>query len=182
VDADVLVFAPQRFVVDDRWSFALCHEIRIAPGNDHRVRTVEGVNNCVSLYRRGNPFLQFQIFACQSIVANASRPIGFLDAGTRPLTGLSRHVPLPLLTTVGLFTPRILEDIVAGGGEFLRAHADARKGPVYAANLCHSATLPGRRLVPLAESVFLDAIERLVETRGAIVNDVSTVDSRPAPQ
>jgi len=173
VDADVLVFVPERFAVDDRWSYALCHEAVVYRDDVNGHRIVAGVNNSVSLYRRANPFLGFYINACQSIVTNAHGPLEPLVVGTSFLTGLRRLVPFPLLATVGLFNEPVLDDLATGRSAFLRLLAGARPGPFYAANLCRSHGEPGRLpTAPVPQDRFAQAVDRLIATQGAAVNEV----------
>jgi hypothetical protein len=172
VDADVMVFDPERFTVEAPQGYAFCREawLSLSATGDGRVLCSQRVNNAVSVFARGNPFLDFYVHACESIVRRASGPVGKLDVGTQFLTHLHQAMPLPLLGSVALLSPPVLRDLAAGGGPLLHLYRDRFGGPARAINLC--ASLRGQEVggVRLDDALFEAAIERLVATNGEALN------------
>lgn len=183
VDADVLVFDPARFEIGVDAEYAFCREVwvekfslrRAARGGLKALRRPglycrRRVNNSVAVFTRGNSLLDFYIHACEQTVGGARGEISNLQVGTFFLTSLHRKFALPLLDDVGLFSPLVMRDIAAGGGPCLKVYAEEFGTPVRAANLC--ASYSGREYdgVSLTERTYDAVSERLLETRGEIVN------------
>lgn len=183
VDADVLVFDPSRFEIDAAEEYAFCREVwiekfslRRAARSGFKNLRLPGlycrrrVNNSVAVFARGNSLLDFYAHACARMVRGARGEISNLQVGTFFLTALDRKFALPVLDDVGLFSPLVLRDIVAGGGRCLKVYAEEFGAPVRAANLC--ASFSGREYdgVTVTESMYEAASRRLLETGGEIVN------------
>ncbi len=170
VDADVLVFDPERFAVEAPEGYAFCREawISVAPGG--RVLCAHRVNNAVAVFARGNPFLDFYIHACEGVVRRAAGAVGKLDVGTQLLTHLQQAMPLPLLGSVALLSPPVLRDLAEGGGPLVRLYRDRFGGPARAVNLC--ASLRGQEVggVRLDDALFEATLDLLVATRGEALN------------
>ena len=171
VDADVLVFAPERFVLDGDAPYALCHELWLRVYAAGEIESEEKVNNAVMLLTQRQPMLDFWIFAVDEILrAHAMHEIGPLTASTLFFTDLATIMPLRVLRNVGLLSPPVVRDIARGGGAVSREWARQFGHPVGAANLC--ASLQDR---PSAGAVVgaaeMDAaIEVLLRTRGSVLN------------
>lgn len=171
IDADVLVFAEDRFVLDDHAAYALCHELWLRVEADGEIRMGEAVNNAVLLVQRGHPMLDFWIFATAEILRNRTpQQINSLTVGTTFLTNLGRALPLRVLRNVGLFTPPLIRDLAAGGGAILDHWAARCAEPIGAANLC--ASMQGREFsdARVDAADMLRAVEILSGTRGEVVN------------
>jgi len=172
VDADVLVFDPERFVLDDAMPYAVCREVWLHLHENHDVTVGEGVNNAVMLMTPQQPILDFWLFAAEEILrTHPPGPIEKLIVGTRFLTELAKALPLLVMNNVGLFSPPVIRAIAHGGGAALQAWARHFGHPVGAANLC--ASLQDRQ----AGGARVDAadlqrtVDNLLRSRGAIVND-----------
>jgi hypothetical protein len=170
VDADVVVFDPARFVVDAPLGYALCREAWIALAPDGRVAHAPRVNNAVAVFRRGSPFLEFYVHACEEIVRGFDGPVGKLAVGTAFLTRLGQAMPLPLLGSVALASPLVLRDLARGDGPMAALFMSRFGGPAGAANLC--ASLRGQELdgVMVDDGLLSAALDRLVESRGEVLN------------
>ena len=158
LDADVLVFAPDRLAIPDERDFYLCRELWLSGFAVSR-----RVNNCACAFTAGTPFLPFYIAACQQLVRDAVGALDPLIAGTRFLTELDRALPLPQLDGVGLFGPAVVRDLAAGGGPYLEALRRA-SGPLHAVNLC--ASFRGKRFrapepFVLDDDVYARAVDAL---------------------
>jgi hypothetical protein len=170
IDADVLVFDPQRFEINVNNSFTFSREVCLYLEDGWCIE--RGVNNSVAVFQRENTFLPFYIECCKRIVRQKDGVISPVDVGPVFLTNLYKMMPFPLVTTVGLFTPPILDDLVEGRTAFIRTYAEACRNPLYAANLCHSLGDPSRLQVPVPEALFAAAVERLIVSKGALINQL----------
>lgn len=171
VDADVLVFAPERFVLDDAAPYALCHELWLRVTEDGRVESEEKVCNAVMLLTRGQPMLDFWIFAVEEILrAHAPHEIGPLTASTQFFTNLAQIMPLRVLRSVGLFSPPVVRDL-GGDGELAREWARRFGSPIGAANLCASLQDRSSAGAMVGEAELQRAVDVLLDTRGAILRE-----------
>ncbi len=173
IDADVVVFNPEKFAVDTSDGHAFCKEVWVDRRNNRmglvRPRVSNRVNNSVMVFCRGSSFLDRYIHDCKSIVRNGSKLAG-CEVGTLYLTGLHKETPMKLIQNVGLFSPLVMKDIVDGKGRFLRAFARAFETPVYAANLCNSFMGKEFKNIYMHERIYDIVTEKLIESVGGIVN------------
>lgn len=181
VDADVVVFDPERFVLDAPDGYALCREAWLSLTPEGRVQSSPRVNNAVSVYARGNPFLDFYVHACESIARGAVGPIPKIAFGTRFLTILSQATPLPLLTSVALASPIVMRDLAAGEDAMVRLYMNRFGAPARAANLC--ASFRGGRIdgVDVDDALLTAVFDRLLATRGEVLNRHAPVDAGAPP-
>lgn len=170
VDADVVVFDPDRLRLEPAEPHALCREAWLSRTPEGLLSCSMRVNNMVAVFARANPLLDFYIHACLTIVREATGRVGRLDIGTKFLTLLQRAVPLPQLTEVALLSPLLLDELRAGRDPLLQIYMEKLAVPVYAANLCSS--FRGQRVdgVALDDGLYAAAVERLVASRGEALN------------
>jgi hypothetical protein len=170
VDADVVIFDPARFTVDAPAGYAFCREAWITRAPDGRIVHEPRVNNAVSVFARGNPFLDFYVHACESIVRRTEGPVGKLAVGTAFLTRLSLAMPLPVLGSVALPSPLVLVDLARGGGSLVGLYMNRFGGPARAANLCSS--LRGHEVegVRIDDALLSAVLDRLVSSGGEALN------------
>ena len=169
VDADVVVFAPERFAIDAAEDYAFCKEVWVEPAADGTLSCSQRVNNSVSVFVRSNAFLDFYVHACHSLVRRKPRPERWA-VGTHFLTALHRILPFRLLTTVGMFSPVMMADLARGTDGALKAYAARFGGPVYAANLCASVREVHCHGVLMDDGLYESVVDNLVRTRGAALN------------
>lgn len=173
MDADVLVFAP------DRLDFELSQ--RIAFPRETWLYPVEGgwgvlqtMNNCVVACPRHDPDLEFIIQATRHRARH--HPIEHnQQLGVQVIRGLHQFLQFPLLPNVGMFSNCVVMAL-ALNKETLLAHQATQHGtPVYAANLSVSDDyLP---VVPEAQKhLAMDILER---TAGDIINARLSAQPRP---
>ena len=182
VDADVLVFHPARFTLDVRRDHAFCSEVWIMRDAAGVQRAHCRVNNSISCYDRGNPFLDFYIHACQQIVRHHPSPVPPLSVGTKFLTGLQPQLRFALVPNAGLLAPPVQAELLAGSEEAPRLLMEHHTGPLYAANLC--AHFQGRATsgVRLSEADFAAVVELLLRSQGEVLNRCRPRDARRAFQ
>ena len=169
IDADVLVFAPERLNLDGDAPYALCQELWLRVNAAQQIETEEKVNNAVMLVTQGQPMLDFWIFAVEEILSvHAPHEIGPLTASTHFFTELATIMPLRVLRNVGLLSPPVVCDLAQGGGALTREWARRFGHPIAAANLCASLQdkLSAGAVVGAAEME--RAVEVLLHSRGAV--------------
>jgi hypothetical protein len=175
LDADVLVFAPQLLKIDTQSGYAFSHEVVLGELPDGRIHiSAPSINNAAMVFEKNHPMLEFYRFATEAILRNPPPgEIARTAVGPQFLRALNSAMPIERLTSVGLFTPRLMIDIAKGGPDFHLCAAYARKFgyPMAAANLCHfirhiNDTASRQRI----DSLFEQAIERLLATQGEILN------------
>lgn len=137
VDADVIVFAPEKLSLPRESLYYFCREIWIDSDAQGLIAR-ELVNNCVCVFEIGNAFLDFYTEAVLKIAQRATGNMLPQVLGTVFLSNLDQLVPIPKLTMVGLFSPGVIRDIVQGGGHYLAAFKQTVNTPIYAANILSS--------------------------------------------
>ncbi len=172
VDADIVIYDPDGFKIDTPVGFSLCHEVWTRRMKDGSVRARTKVNNAVLVFHKNNSFLDFYIFACQSIMHSRDGNIHHDDVGTRFLSSLNATCRLPLLATVGMFSPDMCRAMLDDDEPFLDRYAELCHGPCYAANLCASLTdaNPQRREGNVSDADMLRLVDKLIDTKGARLN------------
>ncbi len=171
IDADILVFDREAFRIDVTNDFAFCYQVWVETRWGTMTK-IGGVNNSVTVFVRGNSFLDFCIWAHEDLVRRGTQ---ILEHGTttRLLSALYQAVPFPLLTNVGLLSPVVAHEIRNGVSRRAQEYAVLHGVPIHAINLCGSLCgklFAGRMLGNDDYDAIVDAMER---TRGAMFrNDV----------
>jgi hypothetical protein len=174
VDADVIVFDPQRFNVETESGYAFSHEVVLGIRPDgQRELSPWSINNSVIVMARGCPMLDFYIFAAEEIVKRTPlQQFSRTMIGPKFLDALSHAMPIERLTCVGLFTPEYMRLLTNDENhEALRAYRSHFGFPMAAANLCHflrGSAAPED--VKHLDALFERGIELLLETKGELVN------------
>ena len=173
LDADVLVFAPEQLRVETSAGYAFCHEVMLGELADGRIHISEpSLNNAAMVFERGHPMLEFYRFATEAVLRHAPPgPIERTAVGPTFLRALNGAMPLERLTNVGLFTPRLMVDIAAGGPHLCAPYARQFGYPMAAANLCHfTRHFADAGARARLDRLFNQAIGVLLDTRGAVLN------------
>ena len=146
LDADVLVFRPERLKLPD---------VAYAVGREHWVqrdgrggwRCYRQVHNAALFFRGDadgrNSLLDFYAdSAARLLRANqAAMPPQFI--GPKLLTALHNVVQLPVMEHIGMISPGLAADLPGGAGGALAAYRARAGVPLAAANLCRSACRAG---------------------------------------
>jgi len=169
VDADMLIVAPERLSVDVGSQFAYCHEVWTYPDDAGHAAVSHRVNNSISVFVKGNAYLDFFIDACEQ-TARALPQMGKLDASTRFLTELHAILPFPILFNVGILSPALMSDIANGNAQFLPTYAQQLRAPIASANLCASLQDQTFQGVAIDARCYEVVIDRCLESRGMVVN------------
>jgi len=173
VDADVLVFKPGTWSVDevDRYAFARETWVGLAPNGNGRA--FSAVNNSVFVCRRGEPDLEFLIDATRH-VASHRRIADNYQVGGDLIKGLRVSLAFETLPTVGMFSSFSVLALARGADEIVALQARLHGGPIYAANLCASENY----VPPVSEAEVTAAMAVLQSTEGQVVN--RWLDGSPA--
>jgi hypothetical protein len=169
VDADVVIFDPERFSVDTQYGYAFCREVWL----EKRWGTLvsdQRVNNCVIVLQEDNSFLDFYIHACEALARSAGARLTDWDLGTNFLSNLGRLVPLPLLTGVGMLSPAVIQALVEDDQAVLARFATDHGHTLSAGNMCGSASEKLGDSGRHTQEVLAAAFGKLLESRGQILN------------
>jgi len=180
IDADVLVFDPDAFRIEIAEEFAFVRETWI----EIRWGTVikhHNVNNSVSVFTRGNSFLEFGIWAHEQLVRDGTRVRQF-GTTTALLTAIHQGAPLPLLRDVGIMNPPLMRALLAGNAKVVDEFAVAHGAPIHATNLTAAlagSVFEGGWVAPEDYAATVDLLER---TRGAAFSAAFVPQSPRAPE
>ncbi len=165
LDADIFVFAPERFVLPAEPGYAFARETWINHWKDDLWVAGSAVNNSALVFRPNQPDLQFLIDAIFHIARH--RPLrGNYQVGGDVVRGLWSSLDFPTLEDVGMFSPDIIRALAGPVRPLLKAQARFHGSEVHAANLCGSAHYLGGA----TEAQVLAAMDRLESSRGNVVN------------
>ena len=169
IDADMLVFEPEKLVVNIERDFLFCHEIWLLKDAANALHVSHRVNNSFTVFCRNNVHLDFFIDACLRI-GKQKITIGKLDIGTNFLSKLRNILPFPLMENVGILSPALMREIVLEEPLGIIEYAQNLISPIACGNLC--ASLKGRDIqgVIADDSLYTNVINALLSTRGDIIN------------
>lgn len=171
LDADVIVFDPERLVIELESGYAFCLQIWVEVRPDGSVIVQRGVNNCTCVFTPDAADLDMLVSLTRHIVAHRQIKSN-LTIGTHLLGGLQPILGFPLFTGVGLFSPWVVRGLAAGETKYVAMQTQAFGYPVCAANL--GGTLQGQ----IVEADYMRAIDVLLESRGDVVNRHLRADRR----
>lgn len=169
VDADVLIFLPERFEVGTEHGYALCMELWCEKKWGELVLD-RRINNCVSVYDRGNAFLPFYIEAMQALARAKGAMLTDWDVGTNFLSSLGRITPLALLGNVAMLSPTLVSALATHDAELLRRYSREMGQVCGATNLCGSALERAGPERANREQQLNEAIDLLLRTQGEALN------------
>ncbi len=187
VDADVVVFAPERLSIPVQEEYAFCREVWLVGGTLLRSKSFvnrvigrerrfhahpPGVNNAIMVFVKGNSFLDFYIHACETMVGKKTGDIDTGEVGAGFLTHLYHRMPFPLINNVGLFSPLITVDLGTGGTSYARVYMGKFGNPIYAANLGTSERNQTYYGVVMTDELYSTVVSQLLSSKGDIVNNL----------
>lgn len=182
VDADVLVFDPGALVFEVPDGFALCREAWMQPGRTG-LSCIYGANQAVVVADRGNPLLDYLVWAHETLVRDRPQNIRPFGTATALLAAIHDATPLPLVTNIAMATPTMLREIASGDAgpvtrEYVRRHGYATQ----AVNLTLSMLGTSFAGTVASEGDCDAAVEVLLATRGAPLDLARAyAPSGPAP-
>lgn len=170
VDADILIFDPEAFQIDVTRDYAFCREIWIERTAQNDIKFKVSTNNSISVYVEGNAFLDFYVHACHNIIGHKAPPFNGLEVGTRFLSNIHRTVFVRTLKDIGLFSPLVTHDMIAGDGTVVDAYINYAGRPIRAVNLCGSHVGKDYQGVCNDEAAYDAVVDILTASRGEAVN------------
>lgn len=167
LDADVLVFAPERLTaaLDLSEGFLFGRELWVQPDDRGRLKGRRNLHNALAAFASGNPFLAFYIDAATRVLQRHEGPMVPQLIGPKLLTALDNMLGLPGTWAVGMASPQVVRDLADGGGpalDLLRSGSPERPA---ALNLC--ASYAGRCAdgVQLGDGLLARASSALVDSK-----------------
>ncbi len=165
MDADIFVFAPDRFDLPSPEGYAFARETWIERWQGDLWSVFASVNNSVVLFRQGQPDLQFLIDTIFHVARH--RPLrGNYQVGGDLVKGLWSSLAFPTFENVGMFSPDIIRALEGKVRPLLKAQARYHGTEVHAANLCGSSNYLGG----VTQVQVMAAMDRLERSRGKAVN------------
>lgn len=169
VDADMLVFDPEAFIIKLERDFMFCHEIWLFTDSTGARQVSHRVNNSVTVFCKNNVHLDFFIDACLRIGREKST-IGKLDVGTHFLSKLRNILPFALMENVGILSPTLMKELVLNKPSVLTEYARQLGSPLACVNLC--ASLEGQDIqgVTANHLMYEQVVDVLLSSRGKVIN------------
>ena len=160
LDADTYLFAPDILSVEIEDTFAIGEETWIEEQENGRLKPRRNLHNAVMVIRRGDPVLPFLIRCTERILTRIDRDtVAPQIVGPKLLGALNSIADFSVIQTVGAFSPLVIRDIAAGGGNALTMFKRRSPHPLAGANLCASLVGLDKPAVPIDA-----AIDKMAET------------------
>jgi len=171
LDADVLVFDPEKFRINVVAGSAFGREVWVQGNGKGGLKAYRNIHNAVALFCRDDTFLDFYAAACEQIIKRAEGGLPPQIVGTKLLTALHNIIGFHLIDTVAMASPPVTRDIASGGGVALDRLSRELDTVPAAVNLCSSlmgATTDG---IDLDEAILVAAINWLLDDRGQVFHN-----------
>ena len=144
LDADVLVFDPDNFTVEQTSGFAFGREIWIQADDRGNPRAFLNVHNAYAVFCKDNCFLSFYQYACEQIISRMEpgpyKGMAPQIVGPKLLTSLHNTLEFELTNNIVMLSPDVLRDIDTDGGPSLNLFLTSLSSRPHGANLCASLT------------------------------------------
>lgn len=124
----------------------------------------------MTVFNQNNSFLDFYIYVCKEIVKNYQCTFFLTEAGTKFLTNLHQNFPLNFFKDLGIFSPLNMYAIAEDKKYFTQEYIKQMGAPIYAVNLCSSFRNTSYQGIEMNDQVYEIVIEKLLETKGELVN------------
>lgn len=175
IDADVVVFDPDKLTIDTTEDYLLCREVWLDTEDEKNLGEgtlfcTQKVTNSLVYFAKGNSFLDFYIYASKSILKNQTGRLSRLAVSTKFLSRLYEIMELPVFPNMGLFSPILMHGIVEDKKSISQLYAESLESPVYAANLCLSFRNQSHKGIMVTDKLFEETIDKLVQTKGEMIN------------
>ena len=162
LDADIFVFRPGALSVDVDEGYAFGREHWVQPGKDAKLRVFNNVHNAVLVFTpEGRTTLDFYRAEAARLLCAAGPDVPAQLVGPKLLTALHNVVRFPLLESVGMASPLVLEDLSKGGGPTWKMLDAAHGGELAALNLSTSLIGGTTDGVAVTETLLHAAVDNL---------------------
>lgn len=158
-DADFLLFAPERWVWPAE-SYALGREVWIQAHEtrgSQRLKAYVKVHNAFMVFCRGNAFLDFYTETAGRLLASHNGSMSPQFIGPKLLTAIHNIAQCPVLESMGMLSPLLVQDLIKGRGGALDLFRLRSKQPYAGVNLCSSMVEKGE----LTDQAMIAVIESL---------------------
>ncbi len=143
LDADVYVFDPDNLIIDPAANFAVANfavgrQVWVQADARGKLKSYRQVHNAVLAFHRQSSALDFLL---ESVLALANRHEGTASPqllGPKLLTALHNILGFSVIESIGMASPRVLQDLANGGGEALDQLTADSATALAALNLCTS--------------------------------------------
>ena len=138
LDADVLIYKPEALQLPSV-DFAVGRECWLSLSGD-TPKIGRAVHNAVLLFERGNPLLDFYCWSAEHMLTRHNGPMVPQLVGPKLLTLLHNAIELPVLESVGVASPTLIESLARAERDLLALVDQAHGGQLAALNLSASVT------------------------------------------
>ena len=141
LDADVLVFAPERLTAAlalPAGGYLFGREVWVQPDAKGRPHARRNLHNALLAFAPDNPVLDFYRHAARRVLGRHDGPPVPQLIGPKLLTALDNMIQLDATWAVGMASPLVVRDLAAGGGPALTCLKQTAPTPPAALNLCAS--------------------------------------------
>lgn len=162
LDADVFIYAPERFQLNPAEGFTFGREYWIVPDRNNGLKVHKNVHNAVLDFSHvGQNTLRFYRDTALRLLERAIDKVPPQFVGPKLLTALHNVVQFPLTDAVGMTSPLVLRDLAQGDGLAWR-RLQSLHGPELAAlNLCSSMWETNTDDVTLSRRMISDVVDGL---------------------
>jgi hypothetical protein len=168
IDADVLIFSPIGFTVETDQGFAFGRESWVQPNANGGIKVYKNVHNAISVFCKGNSFLEFYIHSSLNILKRADGPLVPQIIGPKFLTALHNIIGFNLIEDVGMASPLVIDDLANGGGVAWDLLEKTNPVHVSALNLCTSLVEKDVNGVHVSDSLVEQAVSTLLDIRRTV--------------
>ena len=169
IDADVMIFSFEKFILPLDEEYAFCREIWLQPVSRNKLGFSQNVNNAVMIFSKKSSFLDFYIHACKEIVKHNVN-LSHTSVGTKFLTNLNSQFPIAKIKNVGLFSPFVNYAINMNIEHIIKFYMENFGHKIYAVNLCTTFLNMNYCGINLTDEDYTSVISKLLETKGDIIN------------
>jgi len=115
-DADFLIFDPQKLILP-QVDFAFGREVWVQRDGNGKLRAYSKLHNALMMFRRENPCLDFYLDSAKRLLTLNQGGVPPQFIGPKLLTALHNIAQFPVIETAAMFSPLVLRDLLAGGGQ-----------------------------------------------------------------
>ena len=172
MDADLLVFQPERLRLPACPTFRYCKEVWLQRTPSGDIAPLFRVNNSVCLFGpEGLSHLDEYIQHCLTLVRGSGHMTSALTVGTDVLTRSFPHGGN--IDCIGMLSPVLLQAVLREERDVIARYAAWQGAPVFAVNLCNNYRTGFGEVAGLFDYLVEEAVAELLETQGGLLGDAA---------
>lgn len=172
LDADVFIYAPDRFELQPQQDFAFGREYWIVPDRKGGLKVHKNVHNAIlDFSHAGQTTLRFYRDTALRLLGDATDTVPPQFVGPKLLTAFHNVAQFPLTDVVGMASPLVLRDLARGEGPAWRRLQSLHGPDLAALNLCSSMWGTTTDDVTLSRGMIFEVVDGL--------SDVERMPRRP---